>query len=81
MKEFPKESYDFTKANLEVQSLLKCGVEKQIQFQHQSLLSKLKESIIAKELAIENLCKSNFTLMNIQRENKNIIKKYEDAQA
>lgn len=49
MKEFPKESYDFTKANLEIQSLLKCGVEKQMQFQHQSLLSKLKEAIKAKE--------------------------------
>ena len=28
MKEFSKESYDFTKANIEIQSLLKCGVER-----------------------------------------------------
>jgi hypothetical protein len=80
MKDFQKESYDFTKANLEIQSLLKCDVEKQMQFQHQSLQSKLKEAIVAKNQAIENLCRANFTLMNIQRENNNIIRKYEDAQ-
>ncbi len=52
-----------------------------MQFQYQSLLSKLKETTIAKDKAIENLCKSNFTLINIQRENNCLIKKYEDALA